>query len=104
MKFCKILVILACKVNSWLYLDAEKIKNVIRAYLEEKTGGVESMKHIVEHLRTRFPQEQILKENVQELISFYPGVFRVVENTVHLVLSKQQQNLLLFSGINPNTL
>ena len=95
---------MACKINSWLYLDAEKIKNVIRAYLETKTGGVESMTNIVKYLQKRFPQEEILKENLQELISLYPGVFRLVENTVHLVLSKQQQNLLLFSGINPNTL
>ena len=72
--------------------------------METKTGGVESMTNIVKYLQKRFPQEEILKENLQELISLYPGVFRVVEYTVHLVLSKQQQNLLLFSGINPNTL
>ena len=56
--------------------------------METKTGGVESMTNIVKYLQKRFPQEQILKENLQELILLYPGVFRVVENTVSLVLSR----------------
>jgi len=56
--------------------------------LETKTGGVESMTYIVKYLRKRFPQEQILKENLQELILLYPAELRVVENTVSLVLSR----------------